>query len=67
MCSAMTSPSTIAHLVSICWKDGIRQGLDRAASIADSVATASEVNGSAWGAGIAEFIRDELRLEALQT
>ena len=57
----------VAQLISISWKDGIRHGLDRAAQIADTVAKASEVNGSAWGAGIAEFIRDELRLEALQT
>lgn len=57
----------VAQLIAMSWKDGISQGLDRAAQIADTVAKASEVNGSAWGAGIAEFIRDELRLEVLQT
>ena len=57
----------IAELIQISWKDGIRQGLDRAAQIADTVARTSDVNHNTAGAVIAEFIRDQLRLEALQT
>jgi hypothetical protein len=57
----------VAQLISISWKDGIHQGLYRAAQIADTVAKTSEVNDNAVGAVIAEFIRDQLRLEALQT
>jgi len=57
----------VAHLISMSWKDGIRHGLDRAAQLADTVARTAEVNDNAAGAGIAEFIRDQLRLEALQT
>jgi len=57
----------VAHLISMSWKDGIRHGLVRAAQLADTVARTSEVNDNAAGAGIAEFIRDQLRLEALQT
>jgi hypothetical protein len=57
----------VAQLISISWKDGIRQGLDRAAQIADTVAKTFEVNDNAVGAVVAEFIRDQLRLEALQT
>ena len=56
----------VAHLISMSWKDGIRHGLDRAAQLADTVARTSEVNDNAAGR-IAEFIRDQLRLEALQT
>ena len=57
----------VAQLISISWKDGIHQGLDRAAQIADTVAKTSEVNDNPVGAVVAEFIRDQLRLEALQT
>jgi hypothetical protein len=57
----------IAQLISISWKDGIRQGLDRAAKIADTIARTSDVNHNTAGAVTAEFIRDQLRLEALQT
>jgi hypothetical protein len=57
----------IAELIQISWKDGIRQGLDRAAQIADTVARTSDVNHNTAGAVTAEFIRDQLRLEALQT
>ena len=57
----------VAQLISISWKDGIRQGLHRAAQIADTVAKTSDVNDNAAGAVTAEFIRDQLRLEALQT
>ena len=57
----------VAHLISISWKDGIRHGLDRAAQLADTVARTCEMNDNALGAGTAEFIRDQLRLEALQT
>ena len=56
----------VAHLISISWSDGIRHGLDRAAQIADTVARTFDVNDNAVGAGAAEFIRDQLRLEALQ-
>ncbi len=56
----------VAQLISISWKDGIHHGLDRAARIADTVAKTSNVNDNAAGALTAEFIRDRLRLEALQ-
>ena len=57
----------VAHLISISWKDGIRQGLDHAAQIADTVARTSDINDNTAGKLTAEFIRDQLRLEALQT
>ena len=57
----------VAHLISISWKDGIRQGLDRAAQIADTVARTSDINDNTAGKFTAEFIRDQLRLEALRT
>jgi len=40
---------------------------ERVDVLADTVARTYEVNDNAAGAGIAEFIRDQLRLEALQT
>jgi hypothetical protein len=57
----------VAHLISISWSDGIRHGLDRAAQIADTVARTSDINDNTAGKFTAEFIRDQLRLEALQT
>ncbi|OBF29343.1 hypothetical protein A5724_25645 [Mycobacterium sp. ACS1612] len=49
------------------WKDGMSHGLDRSAHTADAFAKTSDVNDNAAATVTAEFIRDRMRLDAVQT